>query len=382
MKKILFIFLLLPGNVCIHAQQHQLSSYADAIIPIERQSLLKNVDLIANMRCAGVNNFQNGTHRNSYFSNEVFRLEIKGYVAKKLYFRFRDKYTALASPQSVDNISLSTDMAFLRYDLSKKWSFSMGKLYIDWGGWEYDYNPIDIYKYSELMDYSDVFLTGAGATYNADTNHAFSLQILNSHSKSIKELHQNVTDITPAKAPLALAATWHGSMINGQFNTIWSASVLTEAKNNYAYYFAFGNQFKMKKWLVEYDLKFSLEDLDRTGMIESFVPPSSNAVHDTRYVSHWCHSQYHVTKRLDLALVLMLDKAFWYKDGATRLMRTTWGIIPSIEYYPIKDYNLRLFAAYIGKFNQFSDYAQSAYNLKDNTWINLSVGFIVPVLIF
>lgn len=381
MRKVVFSLCLLLANVLLFAQKHQLSEYSNAIIPIEKQSLLKDVDLIANMRCALVNRFEDGRLNQSYFSNEVFRLEIKGYVAKKLYFRFRDKYTELASPQSLDNISLTTDMAFLRYDLSDKWNFSMGKLYIDWGGWEYDYNPIDIYRYSELMSYSDVFLTGLGAAYNADSNHTFSLQILNSRSKSIKELHQNVTNITPAKAPLALAATWHGSVFGKRFNTIWSASVLTEAKNNHAYYFAFGNQYKQKKWLVEYDLKFSIEELDRTGIIESLVPATGLAIHNTRYISHWLHGSYQITDRLHVGLVAMLDKAFWFKNGSLRQMRTTWGIIPSIEYFPIKNYNLRIFAAYIGRFHRFGDYAMSEYGLKNNNWSHFSLGFMVPVLL-
>lgn len=381
MRKIILTLCLFAGYSPLFAQRHQLSDYGSSIIPIEKQSLLKDVDLIANMRCALVNRFEDGKFDQSYFSNQVFRLEIKGYVTRKLYFRFRDKYTELASPQSLDNISLSTDMAFLRYDLSDKWSFSMGKLYIDWGGWEYDYNPIDIYRYSELMAHSDVFLTGLGAAYNADTNHTFSLQVLNSHSKSIKELHQHVTNITPAKAPLALAATWHGSMFGDHFNTIWSASVLTEAKNNYVYYFAFGNQYKQKKWLVEYDLKFSIEELDRTGIIESLLPVTGNAVQNTRYISHWLHGNYQITDRLHVGLVAMQDKASWYKNGGSQLIRTTWSLIPSVEYYPIKNYNLRIFAAYIGRFHKFSDYARSEYALKDNNWSHFSLGFMVPVLL-
>jgi long-subunit fatty acid transport protein len=35
----------------------------------------------------------------------------------------------------------------------------------DWGAWEFDWNPIDIYEYSDIVEYADNFLTGVGFTY-------------------------------------------------------------------------------------------------------------------------------------------------------------------------------------------------------------------------
>jgi hypothetical protein len=35
----------------------------------------------------------------------------------------------------------------------------------DWGAWEFDWNPIDIYEYSDIVEYADNFLSGAGFTY-------------------------------------------------------------------------------------------------------------------------------------------------------------------------------------------------------------------------
>ncbi len=67
--------------------------------------------------------------------------------------------------ESVDGISRSTDLAFIRVDINDRFSISAGKMCADWGAYEFDYNPIDIYEYSDIIEYADNFLTGVGFTY-------------------------------------------------------------------------------------------------------------------------------------------------------------------------------------------------------------------------
>ena len=116
--------------------------------------------MIANMRFAERNEFVDGEHTKSRFTMEQFRLEFKGKVHDKVYFRFRDRYTRAQTSESVDGISRSTDLAFIRVDVNDRFSIAAGKLCADWGAYEFDYNPIDIYEYSDIIEYADNFLIG------------------------------------------------------------------------------------------------------------------------------------------------------------------------------------------------------------------------------
>src|SRR5436190_9435413 len=319
------------------------------------------MSMIANMRFAQRNEFVDGNYTKSRFTMEQFRLEIKGKVHDKVYFRFRDRYTRAQTSESVDGISRSTDLAFVRVDVSDKFSISAGKLCADWGAIEFDLNPIDVYEYSDIIEYADNFLTGVGFSYVANSKNQFTFQILDSRTKTFDELYGPQPHLVEGKVPMAFVANWRGSLFDGKLNTIWSYAIHNEAKDTVTgnpavmNYFALGNQLKLGKLTVDYDYKLSLEDLDRTSIVSETVPDNlyPYALRKAVYIGHWLNLNYRVQPKLNLALVLMMDLAK-YKDDIDPLktsddIRTAWGYIPTIEYYPFKDLNLRFYANWVGR---------------------------------
>nr|WP_315814547.1 porin [Paraflavitalea speifideiaquila] len=160
-------WLLMIGYSSMAQNQKQEDSFAvnHPLIPEAKQKLLSNIDVIANMQSSLRNEFVDGDYTRGHFVMNQFRLEIKGKIHDRVYFRFRDRYTREAEPQSEDNMSRSTDLAFIQVNATDKLSFTVGKLCADWGGIEFDLNPIDIYQYSDIVDNSDNFcwVWGAGA---------------------------------------------------------------------------------------------------------------------------------------------------------------------------------------------------------------------------
>src|SRR5688500_20258231 len=114
--------LLLPFALMAQVKERQAgdTTFYKTLIPETRQSLLKNMSMIANMRFAERNEFVDGEYTKSRFTMEQFRLEFKGKVHDKVYFRFRDRYTRAQTSESIDGISRSTDLAFIRVDVSNK----------------------------------------------------------------------------------------------------------------------------------------------------------------------------------------------------------------------------------------------------------------------
>lgn len=396
MKRIgILLLLILPSMVWAQKQERQMdTTYYKALIPEAKQGLLKNVSVIANMNFALRNEFVDSEYTQTRFRNEQFRLEIRGQVHEKVYFRFRDRYTRAQTSESIDNISRSVDLAYLRFDISPKWSISAGKMCADWGAWEFDWNPIDIYEYSDIVEYADNFLTGVGFSYTPSNTNQFTIQVLDSRTKSFDELYGAQPNFTESKAPLAFVANWRGSLFDGKFKTIWSYSLFNEAQDldgNAANmnYIALGNEFNFGKFRFIYDFKLSAEDLDRTTIVSQTINGSDlypYSVANTQYTGHWINLRYQISPKVALTFVGMLDIAEWKNatddilntEGETKI-RDAWGYIPAVEYTPWNDLNLKFFANWIGRDYKYTDYAKDRFGASDYSTGRFTVGFITPL---
>jgi hypothetical protein len=388
--KWLLLLLLLPSIVWAQKQERQVgdTTYYKTLIPEEKQGLLKNVSVIANMNFALRNEFVDGEYTQTRFRNEQFRLEIRGQVHEKVYFRFRDRYTRAQTSESIDNLSRSVDLAYLRFDISKKFSVSAGKMCADWGAWEFDWNPIDIYEYSDIVEYADNFLTGVGFTYTPSTRNQWTFQVLDSRTKSFEELYGDQPNFTESKMPLAFVANWRGSLLDGKIKTIWSYSLFNEAENANMNYIALGNEFNLEKFRFIYDFKWSDEQLDRTTIVSETVPDNLYpfALANTLYIGHWINVRYILNPKVHLTFVGMMDIANWknsFNDPENLTgeehIRTAYGYIPAIEYFPWSDINIKFFANWVGRVYKYSDYARDRFGVSDYDTGRFTVGFITPL---
>jgi len=380
-------FLVLFGFSYAQERQSDVKTSYKSIIPDDKQNLLRNIDMYANTQLAFRNDFTDGEFLGSKFKFEQFRMEIKGYIHKNIYFRFRHRFTSPFEPQSIDKIIKGVDFAYLVFKLSDKWKLTFGKTYADWGGIEFDLNPIDIYEYSDIIEMADNFLTGAEVHFKASESNNFGLQILNSRTGSFEDIYDTIPDVVSSKVPLAIVFNWRGSFWDGKFSTIWSYSYFTEAKNNGKNYIALGNQFRSKHFDIAYDFKISQEDIDRTGIISNEIPDSlyNYAVKNTLYQSHWIRATYKFNKKWHLSLDAFVDFADW-KDDLDPLktedrFRTTYSFIPTIEFFPYEDFNLKFFVGYVGRYFKYSDYAKSRPGLhfKDYDTGRIMIGIISPL---
>jgi hypothetical protein len=381
---------MLPATLWAQKQERQMgdTTYYPTLIPEAKQGLLRDVSVIANMNFALRNEFQDGDYMKTRFRNEQFRLEIRGKVHDKVFFRFRDRYTRAQTSESVDNLSRSVDLAYLRFDISEKWSASAGKMCADWGAWEFDWNPIDIYEYSDIVEYADNFLTGVGATYTPSKRNQWTFQVLDSRTKTFTELYGTQPNFTESKAPLAFVVNWRGSLLDGKIKTIWSYSLFNEASNANMNYIALGNEFTLNKFRFIYDFKWSDEQLDRTGLVSQTVPDNiyPYALANTRYIGHWINLRYMITPKLHLTFVGMMDIAQWrnsFNDPENTTgeqhIRTAWGYIPAIEFYPWDNLNLKFFANWVGRVYKYSDYAKTRFGVADYNTGRFTIGFITPL---
>jgi hypothetical protein len=356
------------------------------IIPLPKTGVLKNIYLISNMRFAFENNFENGDYTGSRFRMQEWRPEILGEVFPGVSFRVRLSLFPNAPTSSTDNLKRDVDLLFVSLKLSPKMSLTLGKMAAEWGGYEFDHNPINLFLFNDIINFSDPFLAGVKLDYKATGNHAFSVQFVNSNTRSFSEKYGYIPGVSASKFPMAFAAKWRGTFAGGKFQTLYSYNLYTQAEGKHVNMFTLGNQVKLSKWKIQYDFKYSNEELDRTSVVSSIIFSANHySAIDARYIEHWMFLERTISPRLKINAALMLSDAYWYGNPdphSDAHLRSAWGIVPSIEFNPFTDLNMRFFCSYVGRFFRYSEYSKTAFNSKDGSTARIQVGFISPLRVF
>jgi hypothetical protein len=90
-----------------------------------------------------------------------------------------------------------------------------------------------------------------------------------------------------------------------------------------------------------------------------------------------------MTDKWHLSLDAFLDCALWKDDldpmKTENKFRTAYSIVPTIELYPFKNYNLKFFLGYVGRWYQYSDYAKNRIGMSDYSTGRIMIGLISPL---
>lgn len=384
MKKI-FSFLFLASVATAMFAQGEKTLF-ERISKIEKKQDWFNLYLNMHTGFDAKFNFDNKPgFNNGAFTMQQFRIEATGNVTRWLSYRWRQRLNrGNEGGGMIDNLPRSIDYAAIGVKFNKHFSIFAGKQGVAYGGFEYDLNPIDIYQYSEMIEYMSNFMTGLTLIYDINSNHQLQLQALNSLNEDTKATYGK--NITPSRLPLVYTLNWNGTM--GIYQTRWSASVMNEAKDKYMFYFALGNQFNFSKKCNMYlDLMSSTEQLDRKGIITSMCGKqdafNGHNAFNAMYNSIVTKVNYRFLPKWNLFVQGMFETASVYKDyGSLKKgnYRTSIGYQGGVEYYPMES-NLHFFLAFMGQTHLFTDMAK-AYGNNNYSTQKLSLGFIYKLPVF
>ena len=334
--------------------------------------------------------FQNGFQEGDFNMHQL-RIEAKGNINNWLSYRYRQRLNRSNDANGmIDNLPTSIDYAGIGIKLNDQFSLFAGKQCAAYGGIEFDLNPIDIYQYSDMIDYMSNFMTGLNVGYNITPEQQLNLQILNSRNSSFdntygitEDAEGNLPDLKSGKMPLVYTLNWNGNF-NNVFKTRWSASVMNEAKSHNMYYYALGNELNLGKWNAFVDFMYSKEDIDRKGIITSIVGrPGGHNAFDANYLSVVAKCNYRFLPKWNIFVKGMYETASVGKasEGIEKgNYRTSWGYLGGIEYYPMET-NLHFFVTYVGRSYDFTSRAK-VLGQENYSTNRISVGFIWQMPVF
>ena len=328
------------------------------------------------------------------FANKQLRLEIKGNLTDKLYYRLRHRLNKATDAKGEDNFAKATDIMMVGYNFNDKLSISGGKMCQIWGGFEFDENPMYIYQYSDMVDNMDNFMAGVTVSYKPIPTQEIAVEISNAYNgkfadeygdEAVVVNNDEAHALQKSKNPLTYIINWNGSFFDGKLNTRWAWGLQTQAKGKYSRMLTLGQQLNLPKFQWYFDYMGAFDDLDRLKIATNelggaFVDDDGNALGNVylgkvHYNSFITKANWQFAPSWNLMLKGMYETASVTKMEAFKNYRKSFGYTGSIEYYPAKQQDFRLFLAYVGRKFDYS----TKCGLKDYNTDRIELGFMYRI---
>ena len=383
MKKLLTLLVLALCVIGLNAQEEK--SLYEQISGVKKKT--DKFNLYMNMNGSFDAMFNDNGFDYGKFNMRQLRIEAKGNVNEWLSYRWRQRLNRPNNGGSmIDNLPTSIDIAGIGVKLGDKFSIFAGKQCANYGGFEFDANPIEIYEYSDMIEYMSNFMTGINIGYDFLEGQQLNFQILNSLNGPFSETYNfnpllmEALNVEASKLPLVYTLNWNGNF-NDVFKTRWSASLMSQAKGENLYYFALGNELTLGKFNMYLDFMYSNDAIDRGGIITEIRGLEfGHNVYNTSYMSLVTKLNYRFADKWNVFVKGMYETASVTEESvlvAEGKYRTSLGYLGGIEYYPMES-NLHFFLTYVGRHYMYEEIA----NKPDYSTNRVSVGFIYQLPMF
>lgn len=377
-RKTLLCCCLLALSISMNAQDNHgyggddghFKSLAEEVTKLKKSSDMFNVYLntAASVQVETDNEHQWSTG----FKNKHLRLEIKGNLTDKLYYRFCYRMTNSNVARSEDNFARSTDVVMIGYRFSDKLSVEAGKIFQPLGGYEVDENPIYIYEYSDLTGGLECYLGGVVVNYKPVPTQEIVVGVTNAHNDKFADVYgdnslaiegdgtQNRI-LEKTRIPLGYSLGWNGSFLNNRLLTRWSWGIEGEARHKYSRMLILGQKLNLDRLQWYFDYMYQNDGLDRFGLasreVRDFFPAVGGEVwmSDVHYTSFITKLNWQFAPQWNLMLKGMYETASVTKVDRFKDFRKSYGYVGSVEYYPVKSQDFRVFLAYVGRKVTYKD---------------------------
>ncbi len=344
MKKIYMIIGALLLSLGAFAQHRESQNILDKLLWDD-----KMLNVMLDTRVDFKTTFNGSDLDEASFQGQTIKLWLVGEIVPGIRYRLRQRLNKPQTPLR-EGYSSATDQAWVAFDLGKKWTFTVGKQSVQFGTFEYDYNPADIYQPTMTFDDLDAYKTGVNVAYKF-LGQTLNLQVVNSDAP------QFARDDYKKKA-LAVNVLWEGSLLDGKLKTRWGYGAFQHSKSKFYNWITPGIQLNLGQFTTELDYYMGNRDMDYSAIVE-------NPDLGTRYVKDQSVS---LNLKYDFGKWRPFIKGTWnqrHDKGFDSNAYESLGIQAVVEFYPftnklVKDLRFHAMYAYNntnfqGEFNDLSN---------------------------
>ena len=383
------------GNTRMGGNDGDYQSLAERVAKIEKKNDMFNVyfNYAASAQASSYDD-----EWTSHFANKQMRLEIKGNLTDKLFYRLRHRLNKSNAAKGEDNFAKATDIMMVGYNLNDKLSLMGGKMCQIWGGFEFDENPMYIYQYSDMVDNMDNFMAGFVASYKPVPTQEIAVEVSNANNGQLAEDYgdylmtvgpdHELEAVHPANHPLTFILNWNGSFFNDKLQTRWSWGTQKQAEGLSSKMLVLGQRLNLPKLQWYFDYMGAWDGFDRLGVAssdgvsaylsEAEIDPDRTLnvrFKDVNYNSFITKLNWQFAPQWNLMLKGTYETANVKNIDKLKNFRKSIGWAGSVEYYPDKSQDFRVFLAYIGhKYNYSEKIGLDAHNTN-----RIELGFMYRI---
>ena len=326
------------------------------------------------------------------------KLEATGEVNDRLFYWYRQNLNQGNEGMDLENLPESIEYAMIGYRLNDKFTITLGKQDAAWGGFEYDENPMYIYQFSDMGNNIDIFKAGVNVSYRPVASQELTLSITDAYSNKFAEEYGEGAYSVEADGtkrileasnhPLTYIFGWNGNFFGDKLQTRWSWGIQTEAKHKYSRMLFLGQKLNLPRVQWYFDYMGVFEGLDRLRIASrEGAALLADADHPDAGPGYFSDVHYHsfVTKlnwqfvpQWNLMVKGMYEMASVDNVAAMKDFRKSYGYLASVEYFPVKGEDFRVFLAYTGR--KF-DYSKEC-GLQDYNTNRIELGLMYRLKIF
>ena len=377
-------------NVGMGGPDGNYASLAERIANIEKKNDAFNVYF---NYAASAQAIYDGHTWSSKLANKQLRLEIKGNITPQLFYRLRHRMNKANTAQGEDNFAKATDIMMVGYNVNDKLTIMGGKMCQIWGGHEFDENPMYIYQYSDMVDNMDNFMAGVVVAYHPVPSQEIAVEVSDANNGKFTDEYgagavaitghgDGIRQLEKSNNPLTYIVNWNGNFFGGRFQTRWSWGLQTQAEGHYSRMLTLGQKLNLDKIQWYFDYMGEFDDLDRLGIATSELV-TAPGVHlgKVHYNSFITKLNWQFAPQWNLMLKGCYETTT-VKGGNFDKYRKSWLYAGSVEYYPVKSQDFRVFLAYIGRSCKYTEQAKALADLDNYNTNRIELGFMYRIKVF
>lgn len=383
------------NNTGLGGDDKGVESLAERVLGLEKKNDMFNVYF--NYTASARTDDEQGPWQSGFKAKEL-RFEIAGRLTDRISYRFRHRLNKTNAAQKIDNFAKATDMMFVSYRLpGDKVELTGGKVCQMWGGFEYDENPMYIYQYSDFGEYMDIFFGGAHVSYKPVPTQEFIAQVTHTDNGTTDDyygccpvaVHETgeTRALEQSKAPFTYIFNWNGDFGKGLVQTRWAAGIQQQAKGYTSKVVMLGQQLTLPRLQWYFDYMERWDDVDRYGIVTSelgdrFGTTTSDIADglglyltDTHMRSFVTKARWEFAPKWKLMLKGMYDVTGLRKQTDYKDYRKVLSYLASLEYYPVRSQDFRVYLAYLGRHYDYN----KASALDNRHTSRIELGFMYRI---
>ena len=190
----------------------------------------------------------------------------------------------------------------------------------------------------------------------------------------------SVRDLEASKNPLTYIVNWNGSFFGNKLLTRWSWGIQTQARHKYSRMVVLGQELNLPKLQWYFDYMGAFDGLDRLKIASTeltAMPAYTGGSYfsDVHYNSFITKLNWQFAPQWNLMLKAMYETASVTKVKPLKDYRKSYAYIGSIEYYPVKSQDFRVFLAYVGRKYDYNE----GSGLRDFNTNRIELGFMYRI---